>query len=81
MLSQQKIFVNKKENDINYKNLYNLKEIKGIVFYPVCLQNLGNTCFMNSCIQSLRHCFMFTDYILIKFQQNTSMKVSINSNY
>jgi len=61
---------------MDYKNLYNLKEIKGIICYPVGLQNLGNTCFMNSCIQSLRHCVMFTDYILNQFQPNISMKVS-----
>ena len=80
-ISQPKIFVPQfkryQETDINYKEIYKLKTINGITCYNVGLINLGNTCFMNSCIQCLRHCFGFTNYILNELNPNKSIsKVS-----
>ena len=74
--SQPKVFIsqfqNLQEDNIDYKEFYNLKEYNGIVCYPVGLKNLGNTCFMNSCIQCLKHCFQFSNYIINEYKPNPS---------
>lgn len=73
--SQPKIIVPRFKNyqeNVDRKQKYNLKPIKGIVCYPVGLKNLGNTCYMNSCIQCLKHCFPFAYYILKEYMPNPS---------
>ena len=39
------------------------------------LANLGNTCYLNSCMQILSHCYVFNDY-LINFKLSPKIFIS-----
>ena len=59
-------------NQFDFKYDLPLKQI-----LPVGLKNLGNSCFMNSCIQCFYHCSKFTSELLESYQRYEKMKCPV----
>ena len=71
---EKKNFLISNEFDFNYD--IPLKQI-----LPVGLRNLGNSCFMNCCLQCFYHCSKFTSEILENYQKYEKMKCPFLSCY
>ena len=63
-------------NEFDYKHNISLKHI-----LPVGLKNLGNSCFMNSCLQCFYHCSKFTLEILENFEKYEKIECPVLSCY
>ena len=62
----KKYFYNDSNHNKNNKNTYN--EYENIITSKIGLYNLGNTCYMNTCLQNLIHCKFFIKK-LVKINQ------------
>ena len=56
------------------------KSLFDVVYKEIGIKNLGNTCFINSCLQILIHCQLFI-YKLIKNSKLINEKTPITSNF
>ena len=62
------------------KNIKKEENLFGVVNKEIGIKNLGNTCFINSCLQILIHCQLFI-YKLIKNSKLINEKTPITSNF
>ena len=77
--NKNKSIISQRQN-YNYKDNYNskknsYKEYENIITSRIGLYNLGNTCYMNTCLQNLIHCKFFIKK-LVKINQ----RQKINNN-
>ena len=62
------------------KNIKKEENLFDVVYKEIGIKNLGNTCFINSCLQILIHCQLFI-YKLIKNSKLINEKTPITSNF
>jgi len=62
------------------KRINKEKSLFDVVYKEIGIKNLGNTCFINSCLQILIHCQLFI-YKLIKNSKLINEKTPITSNF
>ena len=75
-LNDKKKFFPTLNNEFDFKYDTSLKQI-----LPVGLKNLGNSCFMNSCLQCFYHCSKFTSELLENYQRYEKMKCPVLFGY
>ena len=64
----KKYFYNDSNYNMNNKNTYN--EYENIIISKIGLYNLGNTCYMNTCLQNLIHCKFFIKKLVKIYSNN-----------
>ena len=80
--------VSQRKNNNYYEDLYNnnkkngLTEYENIITSRAGLYNLGNTCYMNSCLQNLIHCkFFIKKLVKINERQKITNNTPITSEF
>ena len=75
-INDKKKYISLINDEFDFKFDILLKQI-----LPVGLKNLGNSCFMNSCLQCFYHCSEFTSELLKNYQKYENIKSPVLFGY